>query len=327
MNRRDRPTPSNRAGADPLLRTAIAGICVQRCLRSIRKLFLPREVFAAILCCAVAFTASAASTNSPAEQLLKSARPLVIAHRGYSAIAPENTLPAFERALAAGADLVELDYHHSKDGALVVLHDYTLDRTTDATNRWGGRGLKIADRPLAELRELQAGLWFRSPHPGVSLPTLDEALEVIQRNGVTLIERKAGDAAACVKLLRARGLINRVMVQAFDWDYLRDFRRLEPNQILGALGPPSIHHGRKVEEVEKFLSPAWLDEIKSLRVQAVVWNKQVDAAAVKAAHERGLKVWIYTINDESTARQLLAAGVDALITDNPSIIWKAMATR
>lgn len=209
----------------------------------------------------------------------------------------------------------------------MVLHDSTLDRTTDATNRWGGQGLKIADRPLAELRELQAGLWFKPPHPGVSLSTLDEALEVIQRGGVTLIERKAGDAAACVKLLRARGLINRVVVQAFDWDYLRDFRRLEPNQVLGALGPPSTRDGRKVEELEKFLNPAWLDEIKSFGAQAVVWNKQVDAAAVKAAHERGLKIWVYTINDESTARQLLAAGVDGLITDNPAIIWKALASR
>jgi glycerophosphoryl diester phosphodiesterase len=274
---------------------------------------------------ALVFTAGAAPSNSPAEQLLNSARPLVIAHRGYSAIAPENTLSAFERALAAGADLVELDYHHSKDGALVVLHDFTLDRTTDATNRWGGHGLKVAERPLAELRQLHAGLWFKPPHHGATLPTLDEALDVIQRGGMTLIERKAGDAAACVKLLRERNLINRVVVQAFDWDYLRDFRRLEPQQVLGALGPPSTRRGKKLEEMEKFLSPVWLDEIKSFGAQAVVWNKQVDAAAVKAAHERGLKVWIYTINDEATARGLLSLGVDGIITDNPAIVWKALA--
>jgi glycerophosphoryl diester phosphodiesterase len=273
----------------------------------------------------LASVVSAAPTNSPAEQLLNSRRPLVIAHRGYSAIAPENTIPAFERALAAGADLIELDYHHSRDGALVVLHDAALDRTTDATNRWPGKAIKAADRSLAELRQLQAGLWFKPPHPGVSLPTLDESLDVIQRDGVTLIERKAGDAAACVKLLRERNLINRVVVQAFDWDYLRDFRRQEPDQILGALGPPSTRNGKKVEELEKFLNTAWLDEIKSFGAQAVVWNKQIDAAAVKAAHKRGLKVWVYTINDEATARLLLAAGVDGIITDNPAIVWKALA--
>jgi glycerophosphoryl diester phosphodiesterase len=285
----------------------------------------PLQFFSILLGCLLAFTAGAATTNSPAETLLNSRRPLVIAHRGYSAIAPENTLPAFERALAAGADLVELDYHHSRDGALVVLHDPTLDRTTDATNRWGGHSLKISDRPLVELRELQAGLWFKPPHPGVNLPTLDQALEVIQRGGVTLIERKAGDAAACVKLLRDSNLINRVVVQAFDWDYLRDFRRLEPRQVLGALGPPSTRRGKQLEELEKFLNAAWLDEIKSFGAQAVVWNKQIDEATVKAAHRRGLKVWVYTINDEATARQLLSFGVDGVITDNPAIVWKALA--
>lgn len=268
-----------------------------------------------------------AATNSPAESLLASKRPLVIGHRGYSALAPENTLVAFEMALAAGVDLVELDYHHSQEGALVVLHDYTLDRTTDATNLWKGAKLKVSDYKLAQLRELEAGRWFRYPQRGVRLPTLGESLDVIQRGGVTLIERKAGDAAACVKLLRERELVNQVVVQAFDWDYLRDFRRLEPKQVLGALGPPSTIKGRKLSEGEKPLSAAWLDEIKSVGAQAAVWNKMVDKAAVEAAHQRGLKVWVYTINDTGTAHQLLAAGVDGIITDNPAIIWKALASR
>ena len=271
--------------------------------------------------------AAAAAPGSPAESLLASERPLVIAHRGYSASAPENTLPAFEMALASGADLVELDYHHSQDGTLVVLHDYTLDRTTDATNRWPGTKLKVTDYKLSQLRELEAGLWFRHPQRGVRVPTLGESLDVIQRSGVTLIERKAGEAESCVKLLRERGLVNRVVVQAFDWDYLRAFKQLEPRQILGALGPPSTRNGRKLSESEKPLNAAWLDEIKSIGAQAAVWNKMVDAAAVKAAHERGLKVWVYTINDTATAHQLLGAGVDGIITDNPAIIWKALATR
>ena len=264
---------------------------------------------------------------SPAEKLLESPRPLVIAHRGYPAMAPENTLLSFERGVASGADMVELDYHHSKDGALVVLHDYTLDRTTDATNRWGGRGLKVSDKTLAELRQLDAGKWFKHPQTGVALPTLNEALDVIQRGSVTLIERKAGDAAACVKLLNDRQLVNQVVVQAFDWDYLRDYHRLEPRQVLGALGPPGTKNGKKLTDAEKALSVAWLDEIKATGARAAVWNKQVDAAAVKAAHERGLKVWVYTINDLATAQQLFAVGVDGIITDNPAILWKAIATR
>jgi glycerophosphoryl diester phosphodiesterase len=159
------------------------------------------------------------------------------------------------------------------------------------------------------------------------LPTLGESIDVIQRGSVTLIERKAGDAAACVKLLNDRQLVNQVVVQAFDWDYLRDYHRLEPRQVLGALGPPGTKNGKKLTDAEKALSPAWLDEIKGTGARAAVWNKQVDAAAVKAAHERGLKVWVYTINDLASAQQLFAAGVDGIITDNPAIIWKALATR
>ncbi len=271
-------------------------------------------------------TTAAAATNSPAERLLASPRPLVIAHRGYSAFAPENTLLALARGVSSGADLVELDYHHSKDGEPVVLHDYTLDRTTDAVRRWGGTKIPVAEKSLAELRELETGLWFKPPQPGLRLPTLAEALTVIQSNGVTLIERKAGDAATCVKLIRERQLVNRVVVQAFDWEYLRDYHRLEPAQVLGALGPPGSRNGKTLTDAGKALSAAWLDEIKGIGAHAAVWNRQVDAAAVRAAHERGLKVWVYTINDPALARQLLAAGVDGLITDNPAILWKAMAT-
>lgn len=283
------------------------------------------SVVAAMLC--VPQLPAADATNTPAERLLTSKRPLVIAHRGYSAMAPENTLPAFERGLMSGADMVELDYHHSKDGALVVLHDYTLDRTTDATQRWSRTQIKIADITLAELRQLDAGRWFKQPQTGVTLPTLSEALDVIQRGGVTLIERKAGDAAACVKLLQERQLVNQVIVQAFDWEYLRDFHRLEPRQVLGALGPPSLRAGKKLTDAEKALSPVWLDEIRALGAQAAVWNKQVDAAAVKAAHQRGLKIWVYTINDQPTAQRLLEMGVDGIITDNPAIVWKTLAER
>jgi glycerophosphoryl diester phosphodiesterase len=126
------------------------------------KLFAHAVAFASMLLAA----ADAFAAPSPAEKLLESPRPLVIAHRGYSAMAPENTLPAFERGVVSSADMVELDYHHSKDGQLVVLHDYTLDRTTDATNRWGGRGFKVADKTLAELRQLDAGKWFKHPQTG-----------------------------------------------------------------------------------------------------------------------------------------------------------------
>ncbi|HAV64116.1 MAG TPA: hypothetical protein DCY13_17335, partial [Verrucomicrobiales bacterium] len=182
----------------------------------------------------------------PAEALLQLDRPLVIAHRGFSSVAPENTLAAFERARFAGADLIELDYHHDRDGRPVVIHDSTLDRTSDATNRWGGKGIKVSAHPIAELKTLDVGRWFGAAFAGQRLPELAEAIDEIQRGSVTLIERKAGDAATCVALVRGKGLLNHVVVQSFDWEYLRDYRAREPEQILAALGPPGSWEGRKL---------------------------------------------------------------------------------
>lgn len=273
------------------------------------------------------FSMRAADTNSPAERLLHSSRPLVIAHRGYCHIAPENTLPSFRLAKTAGADLIELDYYHSKDGQLVVIHDATLDRTTDATNRWGGSKIRVDSKTLAELQSLDAGKWFAAQFAGTRLPSLNEALDVIQDGSVTLIERKAGDAAACVELLRERKLVNQVIVQAFDWDYLTAFHKLEPRQVLGALGPPSTRAGKKLTDAEKGLSENWIAEAKKTGASAVVWNKQVSRETVAQAHANGLKVWIYTIDDPAEAERLLDMGVDGLITNNTSLIWRTLALR
>src|SRR2546423_10528775 len=122
----------------------------------------------------------ASETNLPALKLIASKRPLVIGHRGYCQFAPENTLPSFKLAMAAGADLVELDYYHSKDGKLVVVHDGTLDRTTDATNRWRQSKIKIESRTAAEIQSLDTGGWFDAKYAGTKIPLLIEALDTIQ---------------------------------------------------------------------------------------------------------------------------------------------------
>jgi glycerophosphoryl diester phosphodiesterase len=263
---------------------------------------------------------------SPALQVLRSERPLVIGHRGYSQFAPENTLVAFKMALAAGVDLVELDYHHSSDRKLVVIHDSELDRTTDATVRWNEEGIKVASRTAAEIQSLDAGSWFDAKHAGARVPLLEEALDLIQKNNVALIERKTGDAGACAQILRQKGLLNRVIIQAFDWDYLRAFNVLEPTQVLGALGPPNkLADGRAPAGLTKELNVAWLDELEKTGAHVAVWNQQVSQPAIQAAHERGLKVWVYTINFADAANRLLDLGVDGIITNNPAVIWKALA--
>jgi glycerophosphoryl diester phosphodiesterase len=256
--------------------------------------------------------------------LLRQPRPLVIGHRGNCQFAPENTLPSFESALAAGADLVELDYHLSLDGKPVVIHDSKLGRTTNAKALSGRRRLRVAQRAAAEIQTLNAGSHFDRKFAGTHVPLLSEALTVIQRTGTALIEHKAGPPEPCLELLRDLKLVNRVVVQSFDWAYLRRFHELEPAQVLGALGPPTrLSSGRKPLRLAKSLNARWLAHLHKTGAKVAVWNRKVSKASVELAHQHGLKVWIYTVNNPRLARRLLRAGVDGLITNNVALIREA----
>lgn len=250
---------------------------------------------------------------------------LIIAHRGCCGLAPENTLPAFELALDCGVDLVELDYRVTKDGVPVVIHDALLDRTTDARRRWRKKRVAVSQRTAAEIQSLDAGSWFDRQFAGTKVPLLSEALEAIQGRGTALIEHKAGIAEDCVKLLRAKNLINRVVVQSFDWEFLRRFHELEPSQLLGALGPPfRLANGGKPLHISRRFSRAWLRQAQKTGARVVVWNWRVSKRAVEFAHHYGLKVWVYTINRPRPARRLIRAGVDGMITNEPALIRDAL---
>jgi glycerophosphoryl diester phosphodiesterase len=245
-------------------------------------------------------------TPTIAADLISQPRVLVIAHRGASAEAPENTLPAFQAALDANSDLVELDYVHTSDGVPLVIHDGTLDRTTDAEAVFGGRDIPVDSKPLAELLKLDAGSWFHRRFAGTRLPTLDDSLDLIQTRSVTLIERKAGDAKACIDLLARKRLMPYVVVQSFDWDYLADCHRRAPQLVLGALG-------------SKELTPERLAGIAKAGAKVVGWNeKDLDRAAVDRLHNAGYRVWAYTIDDRRRASELVEQGIDGIITNTPA---------
>lgn len=259
--------------------------------------------------------------------MLKLARPLVIGHRGAARHAPENTLPSFAMGLRSGADMVELDYHHSRDGVPMAIHDATLDRTTDAGARWGLRRCSVARKDCAELQALDAGAWFAPEFRGARVPTLFEALTVIQAEAATLIERKSGDAADCLATLRQGDWVNDVIVQAFDWDFLRELHRLEPAQTLGALGPPPFRSVRTWSDARRHLSPGWIDALLDTGARVVGWNRGIARDGIERAHALGMKVFVYTVNEPAEANRLLDLGVDGLISDDPALIREAIARR
>lgn len=238
--------------------------------------------------------------------VLQSPRPLVIAHRGNSSEAPENTLPAFESAVKLKVDLIELDYYHSADGVPFAIHDGTLDRTTNAVKLWGGEKLPVTKYTIEQLRQLDAGNWFGAKFAGTRVPTLEESLDVIQAGSMTLIEHKNGDAKTCVELLRKKDLLDKVVVQSFNWKFLADCHALEPTLVLGALG-------------SKPLTAERLDEIEACGAKVIGWNhKDLTERDIELVHKRGLKAWVYTVNEPARAQELIAAGIDGVITDVPA---------
>jgi glycerophosphoryl diester phosphodiesterase len=243
----------------------------------------------------------------PARDLvLGKTRPLIIAHRGNSSEAPENTLPAFRSAVALKVDFVELDYHTTSDGVPLVIHDKTLDRTTNAVALWGTGKAAVAKYKLAELRPLDAGAWLDKKFAGTKLSTLDEALDVIQAGSMTMIEHKVGDAKTLVGLLAKKKLTGSVIVQSFDWKFVTECHQFEPKLLLGALG-------------DKELKPEQLDQIAKTGASVVGWNqKYIHKADIDLIHARGYKSWVYTVDDPARAKELITAGIDGIISNRPA---------
>lgn len=229
----------------------------------------------------------------------------VIAHRGESSRFPENTLAAFRGGVESGADYVELDARVTADGTLFCLHDETLDRTTNAVQLAGRK--KVALKSVRDdfVRSLDAGLWFDPRFAGERVPTLAEALDLIQQGSLTLLERKDGEARAYAELLKSKGLAGRLVVQSFDWPFLAELHALLPEQKLGALG------GKALDE-EKFA------RLPATGASFVGWSHaDLNAGNIARLHAMGLKVWAYTADEPADWERLTAAGVDGIITNRP----------
>ncbi len=219
---------------------------------------------------------------------------LVIAHRGASGHAPENTLAAFKRALGMGATFIETDLQLTRDSRFVAMHDATVNRTTN------GQG-KVHDLTLTELRRLDAGSWFGSEFAGERIPTLEEVLEFSKKNDVVFyLELKPGGSWGGEQ----SGEIPRAVVISFDADILARVRRIEPTLMTGLL-----YDGQIEEPLEKAL------EVGAR--QLAVRGDLVTPSLLKDARKRDLQVVCWTVNHPAHIRMLMAAGVDGIMSDYP----------
>lgn len=234
--------------------------------------------------------------------------PILIAHRGGSLEAPENTLAAFRHAIEIGMRYVELDVQMSRDGELMVIHDETLDRTTN------GHG-PVGDYTFEELRKLDAGSHFRPQFAGETIPTLREVMELCVDAGVgVVIEIKSPHlyvgmeekVAALLAEMYTSGAEN-IWCISFDHGAIRKLRTLDAALPLGYLY--EWHE-------QTFVHP---DET----VQAYCPYFRTALAhpeQIKEAHALGKLVFVYTVDDEADMRQVAAAGIDGMVSDRPTLL-------
>jgi glycerophosphoryl diester phosphodiesterase len=221
---------------------------------------------------------------------------------------PENTLTSFERARELGADWIELDVHLSRDGALVVIHDETLDRTTN------GHGA-VRDYSMAELKTFDAGSWFAPEYAGERIPILDEVLGwARQHNIIVDIEIKnapvyyVGIEAALVEALDRHEMSEQVIVISFDHPAVQRVKALDSRIATGVL-----YSGRPVDGGVGLARQAQADAVLPH------WA-YVTASDVAAVHAAGLSVAPWASSDPDVLRSLIAAGADAIGTNHPDIL-------
>jgi glycerophosphoryl diester phosphodiesterase len=225
-----------------------------------------------------------------------------VAHRGYSAIAPENTLPALAAAVLTGATYVEFDVRTTADGVPVVIHDRTVDRTTDGSGH-------IWDLSFDEVRELDAGSWFSPAYAGVRVPSLAEVLELFpDADAALLLEIKPPADLEQVKVILTmvaeRGLLDRTVVQSFDPQIMRLVREAAPDVRRGLL--------RLRYEADTVPLAAELDVVCcNPTVSDVLGDPETTAELIAA----GIEVMPWTANDIGQWPALVEAGVAGLITD------------
>ncbi len=235
--------------------------------------------------------------------------PTIFAHRGASAHAPENTLAAFTLALLHNADAIELDAKLSADGHVVVIHDQTVDRTTNGSG-------KVAELPLKALKKLDAGSFFDVAYCGEPIPTLNEVFEVVGQR--TFINVELTNYASpqddlpdkVVELVKKHHLTDSVLFSSFNPRTLLRTQALLPEVPVGLLTLPGWH-GWPLR--------SWLG-YRLVRYQALhPAGDDTTPRLVAQIHRRGCRVHVWTVNDPAEMQRLFHLGVDGIFTDDPRL--------
>jgi glycerophosphoryl diester phosphodiesterase len=241
--------------------------------------------------------------------LWNSKRTLNIAHRGASAVAPANTLVAFERAVALGAAGIEFDVRLCADGVPVVIHDATVDATTDGSGR-------VSNMGLGQLKELDAGSWFDPPFAGEEIPTLTEVLDSVGEELLLNIELKSGVlgdarlARAVIDAIEQRAMGERVLLSSFSPLALRRVQRIAPCLKTAILYTAATRHSLSLT---RLISPQPLAAIHP-------HHTSVDERTVTRARRHKARVHAWTVDDVGEMRRLVGCGVDGIITNVPDVL-------
>ncbi|MFF4310303.1 glycerophosphodiester phosphodiesterase [Streptomyces sp. 900105755] len=263
----------------------------------------------------------------PAARAGDAAEPTVLAHRGAAAYAPENTLAAIDKAAALGFTWVENDVQRTKDGRLVVIHDDSLRRTTDAAKVFPGRApWKVRDFTAAEVARLDAGSWFSPSYRGTRVPTLAQYMRRVEHNHEKLLleiknpELYPGIEQQVLQLLGSEGWLDhrhldRLVVQSFSADSLRTVHTLRPAVTTGYLGTPAVGSLRRYAGFVDLINPS---------VESVSAGYVRNVHALKGPHGRPLRVFTWTVDDAVTTWKAVGYGVDGIITNKPDVVRAAL---
>ncbi|MGQ9629351.1 MAG: glycerophosphodiester phosphodiesterase [bacterium] len=237
---------------------------------------------------------------------------LIIAHRGASGHAPENTMAAFKMALEMKAEMIEIDVHLSADSHLVVIHDESVDRTTD------GEG-EIREMKLEGIKLLDAGGWFSEEFAGERIPTLPEVIDLVRGRAELNIEIKGGSEyypgieGKLLECLRGEGFVEDTIVSSFDHDCLKKLSEMDSSIRIGYL----YSGGGSAETIIP----------KALQYRAFSIHPphlRTSRKLVELAHAQGIRVYPWTANTPRQMKRLVRFGVDGIITNYPDRLWGLM---